>query len=211
MSSPQTDYEIRTIDAECRVIETPAEGDKPAKRKLVGRAIVYNRWSNPLPCGQSGSRNFKEMVAPGAVRAVLAAKPDVMATIDHDPATIRMLGRTSSGTLSLRDGDEGLDYEIDVPDTAAGRDALELVKRGDIKGASFSFRTKTDQWTKDPEGKCDMRKLLELESLRDICITSKPAYPDTTAAMRSMEAAIPPARPAGLVELERRQLAAEFQ
>ena len=41
--------------------------------------------------------------------------------------------------LRLWTDQRGLGYEIDVPDTTAGRDILEYVRRGDVRHSSFAF------------------------------------------------------------------------
>jgi hypothetical protein len=74
--------------------------------------------------------------------------------------------------------------EIDIPDTTIGRDLVVNVDRGDIKGASFGFRTISDDW-KTLNGKAH-RTLIEAQ-LRDVSPVTFPAYPDTSVAMRSLD------------------------
>ena len=40
----------------------------------------------------------------------------------------------------------GLAFTLDPANTTAGRDAFELVRRGDVTGASFGFKTLKDAW-----------------------------------------------------------------
>src|SRR3546814_13149978 len=56
---------------------------------------------------------------------------------DHDPA--RWLGRTKSGSLTLREDETGLAFAPDMPDTQTGRDLIALAERGDLGGCSFGF------------------------------------------------------------------------
>lgn len=122
---------------------------------------------------------FRERIAPGAFRAALAG--DVLALLDHDPG--KVLGRTRTGTLSLREDDKGLAFALDVPDTAAGRDILALAARDDLGGMSFGFKVPDggEQW----EG--EIRTLSTID-LREISVVSAwPAYEGTEIALRSFQ------------------------
>jgi uncharacterized protein len=117
--------------------------------------------------------NFTETVLPGAFRASLNASTDILALLDHKPD--RLLGRTSSGTLQLAEDQKGLRFTLQIPNTSAGQDVLELIQRNDLGGASFGFlvRPKGEQW----EGRS--RKLSDLD-LREISLVSSwPAYSET--------------------------------
>src|SRR5712691_5530694 len=71
--------------------------------------------------------NFHEVIATGAFTNALKRGDDVRALINHDPNLI--LGRTKSGTLRLSESPRGLEFSVTLPDTNAGRDAWESVKR----------------------------------------------------------------------------------
>ena len=123
---------------------------------------------------------FREVIAPGAFTASLTEGRDILALADHDPA--KVLARTRSGTLTLRETERGLEYSLTLPDTSVGNDLRTLAARGDLGGLSFGFRCIRDSW----EG--DLRTLCEVE-LHEISIVSAwPAYPDTTVALRSRQA-----------------------
>lgn len=154
-------------------VETRAEGDK---RTLVGYAAV---WNSDTTIGDY----FVERIAPNAFSK--AIKGDILALYDHDIG--RVLGRTKSGTLRLSEDSHGLKVEIDVPDTGDGRDLWTLVERGDVSGMSFAFRPTRQEWDYTDE---DMPKRTILEAeLYEVTATAMPAYPDTTLAQRSLEAA----------------------
>jgi len=101
----------------------------------------------------------------------------------HDPAAV--LGRTPQ-TLTLSKDSRGLAFTLDPAPTQAGRDAFELVKRGDVSGASFGFRTKRDAWHQDAG--VMVRELLDLE-LVEISLTAFPSYTqtDVSVAQRSLQ------------------------
>jgi HK97 family phage prohead protease len=116
-------------------------------------------------------------------------KGDVRALIDHD--TGRVIGRTKSRTLRLSTDNHGLRVEIDVPDTADGRDLWTLVERNDISGMSFGFRVTHDEW--DETGDLPQRTIHEVE-LYEVSAVAFPAYDDTSLGVRSLEAARAQAR-----------------
>jgi len=90
---------------------------------------------------------FVEIIKPGAFTKTLD-ESDVRALLNHN--SDQVLGRMSAGTLKLWEDDRGLRAEIHPPDTSAGRDAVALIKRGDLTGMSFGFRAVRDE--KSPDG-----------------------------------------------------------
>jgi Escherichia/Staphylococcus phage prohead protease len=147
-----------------------------ASRKIRGYAIVFNALSQDLG-------GFREIIKPEAVDRTLSEALDVRALVDHD--TGKIIGRTRSGTLALRKDKKGLRVEIDPADTTAGRDILESVKRGDVSGMSFAFRTLTDDWhLEDGE---PIRDVLDM-TISEVSIVSFPAYTQTSVdvAQRSL-------------------------
>jgi Caudovirus prohead serine protease len=69
---------------------------------------------------------------------------NVVANLEHDPA--RLLGTVESGTLTITDTRDGLDYTIDLPATTAGNDALEYVSRGLMRGSSVAMQVYSDHF-----------------------------------------------------------------
>jgi hypothetical protein len=138
---------------------------------LVGYAAVFD---SPTDLGW-----FVEVVERGAFTETIN-QDDIRALVDHNSG--RIIGRNKSGTLALSEDERGLLVDITLPDTQAGRDIRESVKRGDIDGQSFAFDTLDDAWeTKD--GK-EYRTLTRVK-LYDVGPVAFPAYPDTTVAVRS--------------------------
>jgi HK97 family phage prohead protease len=106
----------------------------------------------------------------------------VFARFNHDDSLL--LGTTESGTLTLQADKTGLRYEVDLPDTSAGRDVQALAKRGDLRYSSFAFQTLEDSWDLTAEG-FPLRTLLAVK-LVDVAPVTNPAYRDTTTGMRSL-------------------------
>ena len=100
------------------------------KRTITGYAARYNLLSGDLG-------GFRERIASGAFKRILATNPDVVCLFNHSDNAV--LGRTTAGTLRLSEDSRGLKFECDLPGTTAGRDTYESVQRGDLNGCSFAF------------------------------------------------------------------------
>jgi len=109
---------------------------RAAGRRLTGYAATFGREARIAP-------DVIERIAPGAFAASLASGNDILALVDHDPG--RVLARTRSGTLRLAEDAHGLRFDLDLPDTQAGRDVLALAERGDLGGMSFGFRVRDER------------------------------------------------------------------
>jgi HK97 family phage prohead protease len=146
------------------------------RRKIGGYAAVFNRYSDNLG-------GFIEQVNPSFFNKSRAdGWPDVIARYNHDDNML--LGTSGAGTLDLRVDETGLLYEVDPPQSRA--DILELVQRGDVRKSSFAFRVAEDgdDWAVNDLGNV-VRTLLS-GTLVDVAPVNRPAYPDSTAGMRSM-------------------------
>lgn len=102
---------------------------------IHGTAIVYYNGDAGTECKPFG--DTYERIAPGAFDDVMQRGVDVIATYDHKQGQI--LGRTPS-TLRLIPKAWGIDFELQLPDTTAGRDTRYLIERGDLRGCSFTGR-----------------------------------------------------------------------
>lgn len=124
-----------------------------------------------------------EQIAPTAFNEALKAS-DVRALLNHNPTLV--LGRQSAGTLRLHVDDQGLAFEVDLPDTSYARDLRELVARGDVTGASFGFVPGQDEYRKAPDGK-QVRTHTSVAQLLDVSPVTWPAYDGTNVALRHMD------------------------
>jgi len=178
--SKHRDIERRFVRDVARV-ETRASASGGGNLGVIftGRAIVYGAYSRNLG-------GFVERVQAGFVGQTLRDGADVLARREHD--SDMLLGRTSAGTLDLRDSDEGLDYDVPLPDTSYARDLAALAERGDIRNSSFAFRTMPDgdEWGLTDQG-TPLRTLLRGGgALIDVSPVTTPAYPDATSGLRSL-------------------------
>lgn len=108
---------------------------------------------------------------------------DARFLVNHDPTLL--LGRQGAGTLRLWTDDDGLAFEVDLPDTQPARDVRELVRRKDLDGGSFGFIPGLDKWDRAEDG-LQVRTHTSVKSLLDTSIVTYPAYDGTTVALRAM-------------------------
>jgi len=140
---------------------------KEGRDVVIGHAAVFNSLSEDLG-------GFREKIQPGAFDDVL--DNDVRAYFNHDPNFL--LGRVSAGTLRLGVDEKGLRYELDLPNTSAGRDLKENMRLGNITQSSFAFTLGKDgdSWERNEEGN-DIRIIHKVDRLYDVSPVSLPAYP----------------------------------
>lgn len=162
--------ERRYLTTELRAV---GSGEKPVIR---GYAANYEQRTQIF--------DFYEEIAPGAFRAVLESDPDVVGLLNHD--NNQVLGRTSAGTMTLREDENGLFYEISInEDDREAMNTYAKVARGDIKQSSFAFTVKAEQWTEQDDD-YPVRRITEVGQLFDVSPVTYPAYPTTSAAVRSL-------------------------
>jgi HK97 family phage prohead protease len=154
--------------------ELRASTSSTGKRILSGYAAKYNRSIDPKMASALG---FNEQCAPGAFDRSINNGDDVMFLRDHNKALL--MGRTKSGTLSLKSDAVGLRFTCELPNTQSATELHELVSRGDLPGCSFSFAVaKGGQRFAKVGGQ--MTRILTDVNLYDVSVVAEPAYPDTS-------------------------------
>lgn len=129
--------------------------------------------------------NATESIARGAFAE--SCKGDVRALYNHNTDII--LGRTSAGTLTLRDTDVGLwgCITINQNDTQA-MDAYHRILRGDITGCSFGFEIPSDgQETTVREDGSVHWTITRVDPLYEVSPVVFPAYEATSIEARKRE------------------------
>lgn len=180
--------ETRILQQELAEVRISKDG-----KTLAGYGAVFGSRSKPLG-------GFVEEIARGAK----VEFEDVHATYNHSPD--QLLGRVKSGTLRVTIDDVGIRYSVDLPNTTAGRDVRELVERGDVDGSSFAFDTLDDEWSRKDDITLRTLKAVKVYELGPVAF---PAYPDTTVAVRSLQALVH-AGSLVLQDREQRRRAADF-
>ena len=159
-------------------VETREDGT----RIIRGIAPVYFREDDPGTEFRLWDRVF-ERVRPGAASSALEAGADVLSLRDHDSSIV--LGRTTSGTLTLTDTDRGLEFEVEPPDTTSANDLLASMERGDVRGSSFMFLPVRVTWEEilGPDGDEIEKRIRWLEEVRifEVGPVTFPAYEASTS------------------------------
>jgi HK97 family phage prohead protease len=135
-------------------------------RKIRGR-IPYQEESREFPGG------WREVIERGALNRTKF--DDLVVTVDHIGLP---LGRFP-GTLELEDRDDGLHWAVDPPKSR--EDIREAVERGDLRSGSWRMVVRRDEW------RGDTRHVLEIETLRDVSIVTRPAYESAAVELRSQD------------------------
>lgn len=163
--------EVRTFRA--AQLRVAGSSDEP---EIVGQAAVYNQPSEDM--------GFVESIEPGFFEDVL--EDDTRALFNHDANFV--LGRRPAGTLELKDGAQAFGVRILPPKTALVNDmVLEPMRRGDIDQMSFAFAVKPDGdvWRIEDDKMYRTLKRGGCARLYDVSVVTYPAYPQTSAQVRS--------------------------
>jgi HK97 family phage prohead protease len=169
--------EIRYIQAtECRAVGGSGDADP---LRIEGYASVFNTRAQ-LP-------GFREQIKPGAFTRALTEKQDVVCLFNHDANFV--LGRTTSGTLTLRQDARGLFYSCELPNTQTARDLHTSIQRGDINGCSFAFTIPDggQSWSEaqDTDGSYFVARDITDLNLHDVSPVTYPCYSGTEVYARN--------------------------
>lgn len=150
---------------------------------ITGYGIVFDKWSKPLVMElKTGQRvQFVEKISPEAVKGVDMA--NTVSMVNHSIT----LGKRSKGTMDIDVDNYGVKYSVKVPNTTIGNDAKEDIRNGNLEGSSFQFAIPRggDSWDKSVTP--FQRTINKFSLITEMGPVTYPAYPDTTAAMRSLE------------------------
>ena len=167
------------------------EGGAPS-RTITGYAILFNTPSVPL--WEDDEEEAREVIAPEAVTREFLDGCDVKMTMFHDRQLILARSKNGAGTLSYTVDERGVAFSFDAPNTADGDKALELVRRGDISGCSFAFRTHyydrayVERSVERVDGKTKITYTVRsMIGIYDFTLAADPAYPDTNCEAEQRE------------------------
>lgn len=162
------------------------EGESPI---ITGYAAVFNSPSEEMPVKRDdpNGRKYREIVRPGAFAESLVNKRAIFALFQHNETAV--LGSTQNGTLRISEDNRGLRYEISPPNTTAGRDTVELIRRGDIRASSFGFKVRAGGQALKRDGDQIVRELRSLDLL-DVSPVTVGAYGAASVSLRSLDQAL---------------------
>lgn len=128
---------------------------------------------------------YTERIMTGAFSKTLREKPDVQFLINHSGLP---LARTTNNSLTLRETDNGLEYDatadVNDPDAQA---VARKIQSGLMDQCSFAFRVMRQNWSED----YDVREITEVDLNRgDVSVVNYGASPTTSVVMRSLLADI---------------------
>lgn len=161
-------------------------------RIIEGRAVVFGAQSTIM--GMDGPRRVREVIDAGAITQELLDASDIVMTMEHDHRMILARACKGEGTLQYSVTAQGVDFSFEAPRTAVGDQALEAVRRRDIRGCSFAFlmdprdrEAVEARVEKDREDGKDVTVLhvRRVIGVQDFTLTSHPAYVATDCQTRT--------------------------
>ena len=150
--------------------------DADGKLYIEGYFAVFD---SPYPLWDGA----EEVVKPGAFEGVLTQ--DVRALVNHD--TTLVMGRTTAGTLLLKQDATGLWGEIKV--NRDDTDAMNLyarVQRGDVSQCSFGFDIERETFVDLGDGRCRW-EIEKVNPLYEVSVCTFPAYEATSVSARKQQ------------------------
>lgn len=162
----RTMRQMRSIASE---FKTREDGEE---KRIEGYFAVFNSIYQIAP-------DMAESVAPGAFTETLDG--DIRALIDHE--TMYVLGRTSAGTLELREDETGLYGSILI--NPNDQDAMNLwhrVERGDVNQCSFGFDILEEETEFLDDG--SVHWTITRVKLYEVSVCTFPAYAETSVEAR---------------------------
>nr|DAP90692.1 MAG TPA: prohead serine protease [Caudoviricetes sp.] len=150
--------------------------DADGKLYIEGYFAVFD---SPYPLWDGA----EEVVKPGAFEGVLTQ--DVRALVNHD--TTLVMGRTTAGTLLLKQDETGLWGQIEV--NRDDTDAMNLyarVQRGDVSQCSFGFDIERETFVDLGDGRCRW-EIEKVNPLYEVSVCTFPAYEATSVSARRQQ------------------------
>lgn len=170
--------EIRSFTAEA--------APKIDGRIIQGYGSVFEKQSR-IMYDVEKKRFFIEVIERGAITEDLIKSCDIKALLEHNKQRLLARSNMGAGSLLLSVDDYGLAYKFEAPNTQEGNDALEMIKRGDLFGSSFSYWTdEKKNVTYQKKDGIWLRTVHKIDKLFDVAIVSDPAYFGTDVTVRSL-------------------------
>ncbi len=127
--------------------------------------------------------DVSEIIKPGAFTNSISG--DIRALINHDTSLV--LGRTKSGTLTLKQDDRGLWGSVRINrDDVDAMNLYARVQRGDVDQCSFGFAIKSETFRDLGNGKYRW-EIEEIDPLYEVSVCTFPAYEQTSVSARKRD------------------------
>ena len=141
-----------------------------------GHAAMFDSLSDPI------EGKFLERISAGAFAKTIR-ESDIRFLINHNPDLLLARSKQGKGTMQLSEEGGGLLNEASMAPTSYARDLGIVMERRDLDQMSFGFVPLKQSWDRS-NPQMPIRTLHEVR-LFDVSAVTFPAYPQTTAAVRS--------------------------
>lgn len=160
-------------------------GESGQSRTIEGYAIVFGVQSVLL---NDWYDVYREIIEPGAITEEQLKTMDIKMTLFHNREKLIARSNHGTGSLKLSVDEVGVKYEFEAPATPDGETALELVRRGDLAGSSFTFWSdeKSSVRYEMLDDDTLLRHVDRIDRVYEMTIASDPAYTETTVTAREV-------------------------
>lgn len=148
-------------------------------RHFEGYAAIYGE--------ETDLGDYIEVILPPAFRSALAKGDNLPMLWDHN-AAMPPFATTKAGTLQVQEDKRGLRVAADIDERhILGPTLISMAERGEVGGMSFGFISgrQNNKVSQRSDGRV-LRALTGFKHLLDVSPTWNPAYPGTTAELRSL-------------------------
>lgn len=157
--------------------------------KIEGYVNVCERDSRPI---KSERGEFIERIASGAFTRALERNNNVGLMFNH----VKKLGEQKDGVLELREDNIGLYAVATVNDP----DIIEKARNKELRGWSFGFIKKADEWAKTSDTGVELRTVTDFDLLEVSILDITPAYVATSINTRNNTAELVEHRASGTID-----------
>lgn len=150
-------------------------------RHISGKAISFDTQSNDI--------GFIEILHRGCISQELIDSSNIVFLYNHDYNQVIARANKGKGTLNIDLREDGVYFDLEVPNTTMGNDLLENIRLGNITQCSFGFRYANEEGAYKDE-KIDgvwYRNVYKIGELFDLSAVTYPAYDDTYVNARMQE------------------------
>lgn len=150
-------------------------------RRISGKAISFDTESNDI--------GFIEILHRGCISQELIDSSNIVFLYNHDYNQVIARANKGKGTLNIDLRDDGVYFDLEVPNTTMGNDLLENIRLGNITQCSFGFRYANEEGAYKDEKIGDVwyRNVYKIGELFDLSAVTYPAYDDTYVNARMQE------------------------
>ena len=150
-------------------------------RHISGKAISFDTESNDI--------GFIEILHRGCITQELIDSSNIVFLYNHDYNQVIARANKGKGTLNIDLRDDGVYFDLDVPQTTMGNDLLENIRLGNITQCSFGFRyaNEPDAYKDEKINDVWYRNVYKIGELFDLSAVTYPAYDDTYVNARMQE------------------------